>query len=92
MNSWFWGSYWYKGGRIMAYDYGTGSFPPWSRIPGLNEMCEEVGVDFDSFVEDLKTGANLDDMVIKYGVSMETMSLLQKHFMKYGLSSVMGGD
>ena len=55
-------------------------------------MCEEAGVDFDSFIEDLKIGANLDDMVSKYGISMETISLLQEHFMKYGLSSVMGGD
>ncbi|HBQ24819.1 MAG TPA: hypothetical protein DD791_00365 [Syntrophomonas sp.] len=75
----------------MAH-YEGGSFPPWSRIPGLNEMCEEAGVDFDSFIEDLKIGANLDDMVSKYGISMETISLLQEHFMKYGLSSVMGGD
>ena len=76
----------------MASGYGKGSFPPWSRIPGLNEMCEEAGVDFDSFIEDLKIGASLDDMAIKYGVNIDTMSLLQEHFMKYGLSSVTGGD
>lgn len=76
----------------MTSDYGKGSFPPWSRIPGFNEMCEEAGVDFDSFIEDLRISANLDDMVAKYGVSMETISLLQEHFIKYGISSVMGGD
>ena len=76
----------------MAYDNGKGSFPPWSRIPGLNEMCGEAGVDFDSFIEDIKNGTRLEDMTAKYGVSMETMSLLQEHFIKYGLSSVMGGD
>ncbi|MDD3899131.1 MAG: helix-turn-helix domain-containing protein [Syntrophomonadaceae bacterium] len=76
----------------MTSDNGKGSFPPWSRIPGLNEMCEETGVDFDSFIEDLKTNTNLNDMAAKYEVSMDTISLLQQHFMKYGLSSVMGGD
>ena len=55
-------------------------------------MCAEAGVDFDSFIEDLKVGASLDDMAVNYGVNIETMSLLQEHFMKYGLSSVMGGD
>lgn len=76
----------------MTYDNGKGSFPPWSRIPGLNEMCEEAGVDFDNFIEDIKNGTRLEDMVAKYGVNMDTISLLQEHFIKYGLSSVMGGD
>ena len=76
----------------MTNDNGKGSFPPWSRMPGLNEMCEEAGVDFDSFIEDIKNGAGLEDMAVKYGVSTETISLLQEHFIKYGLSSVMGGD
>ena len=76
----------------MTNDNGKGSFPPWSRIPGFNEMCEETGIDFDSFIEDIKNGSGLEDMAVKYGVSMETISLLQEHFIKYGLSSVIGGD
>jgi hypothetical protein len=76
----------------MASDYGKGSFPPWSRIPGINEMCGDAGVDFDSFIEDIKIGTSLTDMASKYKVSIDTISLLQEHFMKYGLSSVMGGD
>jgi hypothetical protein len=76
----------------MVYDNGKGSYPPWSRIPGLNEMCEEAGVDFDSFIKDLEIGTDLNDMAAKYGVSMNTISLLKEHFIKYGLSSVMGGD
>jgi len=55
-------------------------------------MCFEAGVDFDSFIEDLKIGTNISDMAVKYGVSENTINLLQEHFMKYGISSVMGGD
>lgn len=69
-----------------------GSFPPWSRVPGLTEMCADAGVDFDRFIEDIKNDTSLNDMAAKYGVSIDTISLLQEHFMKYGLSSVMGGD
>ena len=76
----------------MTSDYAKGSFPPWTRIPGLNEMCAEAGVDFDRFIEDIKNDTSLNDMATKYGVSKDTISLLQEHFMKYGLSSVMGGD
>ncbi len=76
----------------MASDYGKGSFPPWSRIPGLNEMCAEAGVDFHSFIEDIKNGTSANDMADKYKVSTDTIILLKEHFIKYGLSSVMGGD
>lgn len=76
----------------MASDYGKGSFPPWSRIPGLDEMCEEAGVDFDIFIEDIKNNTSLNDMAVKYGVSLDTLTLLKEHFIKYGLSSVIGGD
>ena len=76
----------------MADNYGKGSYPPWSRIQGLDEMCEEAGVDFDSFIEDLKIGSNLKDMAVKYKVSLDTISQLKEHFFKYGISSVMGGD
>jgi hypothetical protein len=76
----------------MADNYGKGSYPPWSRIQSLDEMCQEAGVDFDSFIEDLKVGTNLNDMAAKHKVSLDTISLLQEHFLKYGISSVMGGD
>lgn len=76
----------------MADNYGKGSFAPWSRIQGLDEMCAEAGVDFDSFIDDLKANVGVDEMAVKHNVSVNTMSLLQEHFIKYGLSSVIGGD
>ncbi|MGI5911206.1 MAG: helix-turn-helix domain-containing protein [Syntrophomonadaceae bacterium] len=76
----------------MAKNYDKGSYPPWSRVPALNEMCQEAGIDFDSFISDLKVGTGINDMAEKYGVSINTISLLEEHFMKYGISSVIGGD
>ncbi|MGS0764319.1 helix-turn-helix domain-containing protein [Syntrophomonas curvata] len=76
----------------MTDNRGKGSFPPWSRIQGLDEMCAEAGVDFDSFINDMKANVGIREMAAKHKVSLDTMSLLQEHFIKYGLSSVMGGD
>jgi len=76
----------------MADNHDKGSWAPWSRIQGLDEMCAEAGVDFDSFINDLKANTRVDEMAAKYNVSVDTMSLLQEHFIKYGLSSVIGGD
>jgi hypothetical protein len=77
---------------LMEDNHGPGSFPPWSRIQGLDEMCEEAGVDFNNFIDDMKANVGIREMAAKHKVSLDTMSLLQEHFIKYGLSSVMGGD
>ncbi|HWP97032.1 MAG TPA: helix-turn-helix domain-containing protein [Syntrophomonadaceae bacterium] len=69
-----------------------GSFPPWSRIPSLQEMSQEAGVDFNQLIQSFQEGLSPKDLAVRFGVSENTMACLQDHFQHYGISSVMGGD
>lgn len=84
-----------KGGGIVN-DYsdanGTGRWPPWSRIQGLNEMTAEAGVDFDQFIESINNQESISDMAERFQVSPATIESLQDHFYRYGIGSVQGGD
>ena len=66
--------------------------PPWSRIESLSEMTAEAGIDFDSFVSDIKNEVDIKVMSEKYKVSEKTLENLIQHFFHYGISSVLGGD
>ncbi|MGI6452059.1 MAG: helix-turn-helix domain-containing protein [Syntrophomonadaceae bacterium] len=69
-----------------------GSIPPWSRIPALQEMTREAGVDFEQFINLIQKQESVESMAAKLGVSEDTITSLQNHFFRYGLSSVCGGD
>lgn len=69
-----------------------GSFPPWSRTVSLPEMTEEVGIDFDEFIEAIKNDLSIEEMASKFGKGETTIKQLREHFFHYGISSVMGGD
>ncbi|MBO8158322.1 helix-turn-helix domain-containing protein [Thermosyntropha sp.] len=69
-----------------------GSFPPWSRIDDLAKMTEEVGIDFDQFIQCLKENKNTEEMAFKFKVSENTIDILKEHFYHYGVNSTMGGD
>ena len=69
-----------------------GGWPPWSRIPSLKEMAEEVGIDFDDLVEAIKEDQDPRQMAARFEISEELAGNLKDHFYKYGVSSVMGGD
>lgn len=71
---------------------GTGSWPPWGRGPGLKEMTQEVGIDFDQFIECLRLNRTDAEMAVEFDVSEKTITCLRNHFERYGLDSVMGGD
>ncbi len=69
-----------------------GSFPPWSRIPSLQEMTAEAGVDHDRFIQFIKNNRTAEEISRQMGISVETAEALYEHFMHYGISSVIGGD
>lgn len=69
-----------------------GSFPPWSRIPSLIEMTAEIGVDHDMFIHLIEKGATIEAIANQMGISEKTVESLYDHFMRYGISSVIGGD
>ncbi|ABI68231.1 helix-turn-helix domain-containing protein [Syntrophomonas wolfei] len=76
----------------MEQNNGQGSFPPWSRIPSLEEMSREAGVDFDELLDCIKNGKSKEEIAEEFRVSEETVESLHQHFLHYGISSVMGGD
>lgn len=65
---------------------------PWEAGPNLKEMTDEVGIDFDSFVEAI--GANKTDveMASEFSVSEKTISYLKAHFFSKGLGTTVGQD
>lgn len=69
-----------------------GSYPPWSRIPSLQEMSREAGVDFDQLLQSFQEELSIKELAARFEVAEETMICLHDHFLHYGISSVMGGD
>lgn len=42
-----------------------GSYPPWSRIPSVEEMAAEVGIDGAEFLHSLGSGLDLEQLAEK---------------------------
>lgn len=69
-----------------------GSFPPWSRIQSLQDMCLKAGVGQDRLIAAIEAGLSVEEAAQQLGAKDETVACLYEHFNKYGLGSVMGGD
>lgn len=65
---------------------------PWSTEPSLKFKAEEVGIDFDLFIDGLKNNRLDSEMAMEFGVSEKTIEYLRDHFMTHGVGSVMGQD
>ncbi len=69
-----------------------GSFPPWTRLPSLEEMAGVAGINGAEFIQEIQGGCDIETLAEMFQVSPETIECLYDHFMKYGVGSVMGGD
>ncbi|SFG47993.1 hypothetical protein SAMN05660649_01777 [Desulfotomaculum arcticum] len=65
---------------------------PWSTETSLKFKTEEVGIDFDDFVEGVKEGKSDFEMAEEFDVTEKLIHHLRDHFMRHGLGSVMGQD
>lgn len=65
---------------------------PWSTEPSLKFKAEEVGIDFDLFIDGLKNNRSDSEMAMEFGVSEKTIEHLRDHFMTHGVGSIMGQD
>ncbi|MBM7854074.1 DNA-directed RNA polymerase specialized sigma subunit [Desulfohalotomaculum tongense] len=65
---------------------------PWTTEPSLVTKTEEVGVDFDRFIDGLKNDRTDAEIAQEFGVSEKTIAHLRNHFMRYGIGSTMGQD
>ena len=65
---------------------------PWSTEPSLKAKAEEVGVDFDRFIEGLAKNRSDQEIAREFGVTEKTVWHLRNHFEKLGVHSIMGQD
>lgn len=65
---------------------------PWSTQPSLRLKTEEVGVDFDRFIDGLCRNRSDADMARDLGVPVGVITNLREHFMRFGVESVQGQD
>ncbi len=65
---------------------------PWSSGPSLKEMANEVGVDVDRFIEEIKSDKTDAEMAEDFNVSEKLIYHLRDHFYTRGIDSVMGQD
>ncbi|ADG82176.1 helix-turn-helix domain-containing protein [Thermincola potens] len=65
---------------------------PWSAGPSLIEMTDEVGIDFDSFIDGLAQNKSDMEMAEEFGVTEKTIYYLRNQFERKGLGSTIGQD
>lgn len=65
---------------------------PWSTEPSLKEKTEEVGIDFDKFIDGLSKNLSDTEMAKDFNVSSKLIAHLRQHFEQLGIHSVMGQD
>lgn len=65
---------------------------PWSVEPSLKAMTDEVGVDFNHFLDMIKNDKSDMEISQEFGVTEKTIYYLREHFNSHGLGSIMGQD
>jgi len=83
-------------GEGSSYKYETGPTemkwgfrgPPWSVEPSMNLVCDEVGIDYDQFVNGLKSDKNDTEMAEELGVNPKTIANLRTRF--YEMEAING--
>lgn len=65
---------------------------PWGMEPSLEARCEEVGIDVDDFLTELKINTSDPDLANKFNVSKNTITQLREYFEHKGLDTTMGQD
>jgi len=65
---------------------------PWGLQPSLKDKTNELGINFDKFIEAIKLNRSDSEMAEEFGVSERTIAHLREHFERYGLQSIVGRD
>ena len=65
---------------------------PWGLEPSLKEKTNELGIDFDRFIEGLKNNKSDSEMAEEFNVSREAILSLREHFEHLGIQSIVGLD
>lgn len=74
----------------MKEDYWSRA--PWGLQPSVKEMAEEVGIDFDCFIEGMAKNMSDVELAEELGVTEKTINHLRDHFERFGVHSIVGQD
>ncbi|WP_084019355.1 hypothetical protein [Desulfuribacillus alkaliarsenatis] len=77
--------------HLTSTKYGTRG-APWGWQESLQSKTQEVGVDFDHFIECLRLQMDDEKMAEVFHVPEKTIFHLRNHFEKYGIDSMVGWD
>jgi len=62
--------------------------PPWGIEPSMHFLCDEVGIDYSTFIDSLAGNKNEMEMAREFEVSAETIKGLREHF--YRVEAISG--
>ncbi|MDD4237143.1 MAG: helix-turn-helix domain-containing protein [Desulfotomaculaceae bacterium] len=65
---------------------------PWSTEPSLQDIAQEVGVDYDRLIEGIKEDKSDSEIAGELAVSDKLIYHLRDHFYTRGIHSIMGQD
>lgn len=65
---------------------------PWGLEPSLKDKTNEVGIEFDKFIEGLKHNRTDEELAEDFAVSENLIAHLRSHFEHFGVNSVVGRD
>lgn len=65
---------------------------PWSTEPSLKQKTDELGINFDRFIEGIRDDRADAEMADELGISEKAVKHLRDHFMTHGVGSIMGQD
>ncbi|WP_066635471.1 histidine kinase [Desulfolucanica intricata] len=77
---------------MSKYDEYIRSRVPWSLEPSLKQMTQDVGIDFDAFIERIKVNKSDAEIAAEFAVSEKVIGQLREHFMTHGIQSIVGQD
>lgn len=83
-------------GEGSTYKYETGPTqlkqgfkgPPWGIEPSMHFVCDEVGIDYDRFVEGLNSNVSDAEMAREFSVEEQTIASLRNRF--YAVEAING--
>lgn len=81
----------YSDDRKAESQFST-SGAPWGLEPSLEARCEEVGIDFDDFIEGLKNNKTDAELSSQFDVTETTISSLREFFVHNGIDTTVGQD
>ncbi|GAV22594.1 helix-turn-helix transcriptional regulator [Carboxydothermus pertinax] len=76
----------------IAADGFTAKGAPFSFDLGFKDKCDEIGVPWEAFIDQLKAGKSDTEIAEELGITEKLAENLRYQFEKYGITGVTGQD